>query len=329
MMRRSSTLLAGVAALTLSLGACAGGGASTGGSATTGGPTTSATGTPSDGGGSGGGEVVVGSAGFTESQLLAEMYALLLDDAGYDARVQTVQNRELYEPALETGEIDVVPDYLATMAEFLNVKVNGEAAETIATADAEQTAEALRGIAEPLGLTVLSPAEAKNSNAFAVSRSFAEEHDLQTLSDLGEAGIAVRLAATEECPTRTFCQIALEEDYGIEISGLDPLGFSSTQTKQAVRTGKAQLGLVGTTDGTLDAFDLVILADDKNVQLADNLVPVVGPDYADDETLASVLDELAAALTTEDLAALNAAVDQERRKVGDVAREWLEEQGLL
>ncbi|MGH8893661.1 MAG: glycine betaine ABC transporter substrate-binding protein, partial [Actinomycetes bacterium] len=121
----------------------------------------------------------------------------------------------------------------------------------------------------------------------------------------------------------------LEENYGIKVTENLPLGFGSAQTKEAVTSGKAQLGLTGTTDATIGDLGLVIIEDDQGLQLADNLVPVVGEKYADDADLAEALNSLAPVLTTEALTALNKKVDGERQKSADVAREYLESEGLL
>ncbi len=275
------------------------------------------------------GELVVGSAGFTEINIMAEMYAALLQDAGYDATVQTVQNRELYEPALESGDIDVVPDYAATMTEFLNRKVNGPDAAVVATSDVETTVAALQELAEPLGLTALEPAQAVDQNAFVVSQDFATQNNLKTLSDLGASGLTVSLAAGEECATRPFCQLGLEQTYGIKISRIDPLGVATVPTKQSVQEGRNQLGLALTTDGTLEDFGLVVLEDDKGLQLADNLIPIVNTEQAGAEDIATALNQLADVLTTEDLAAMNKRVDSDREREADVAQSYLEEKGLL
>ncbi|MER7973342.1 glycine betaine ABC transporter substrate-binding protein, partial [Streptomyces sp. NPDC096080] len=101
--------------------------------------------------------LVVGSAGFTESDLLAQMYAQLLDHAGYKTSLLTVANRELYEPALESGQIDVVPEYAATFADWLNAKANGPDAPPVGSPDLAATMTALRRLAAPRGLTVLPP----------------------------------------------------------------------------------------------------------------------------------------------------------------------------
>jgi len=275
------------------------------------------------------GSITVGGPNFTEALVMTQMYRLLLEDAGYDVTVQTVDNREVYEPALVSGEIDVVPEYLATMTEFLNREVNGADAPQVASSDPQQTLEQLTALGAEVGVVPLEPAQAANQNAFVVSQTFATDNNLATLSDLAALGQPVVLAATEECPQRPFCQLGLEQVYGLTISKVEPLGFGTPQTKQAVADGTATLGLTGTTDGTLEQFGLVALADDKKLQLADNLVPVVNADVADDEALVDALDALAPVLTTQDLAALNAQVDEQREKPEDVARAYLQEKGLL
>lgn len=275
------------------------------------------------------GALTVGGASFTESVIMIEIYRALLEDAGYDVTVQTVDNREIYEPALESGEIDVVPDYLATLTEFLNRAVNGPDAEPVASSDPQATLDELTRLGAEVGIVPLEPAQAANQNAFVVTEAFADENGLTTLSDLGALGEPVVLAATEECPERPFCQIGLEDVYGITVERVEPLGFGSPQTKQAVADGTADLGLTGTTDGTLGQFGLVLLEDDQGLQLAENLVPVVNAEAAEDERLAAALAPLADVLTTEDLAALNLAVDDERQLPADVATEYLQEKGLI
>ncbi|MFD6040282.1 ABC transporter substrate-binding protein [Streptomyces koyangensis] len=273
--------------------------------------------------------LTVGSAGFTESDLLAQMYALLLRRAGYETELITVANRELYEPALESGRVDVVPEYAATFADWLNAKENGPDAEPVGSPDLATTMKALRRLATPRGLTVLDPGKAVDQNAFAVTREFAAEHSLRTLSDLGASGLPVRLAAGDECVSRPYCQPGLEKTYGIDVTALDPKGVGTTQAKRAVQSGQDQLVLTTTTDATLDAFGLVLLEDDKKLQNADAVVPVVNRARAGSERVARALDALAPVLTTADLAGLNRQVDSWRRLPEDVARAYLEEKRLL
>ncbi|MGW5423737.1 ABC transporter substrate-binding protein [Streptomyces sp. NPDC003943] len=314
----------GLAALTVSLTACGGDSlekSKDGGSAAAG-----------DGGGGSKGAVVVGAAAFTESKVLAELYAQVLDDAGYDASVTTVKNRELYEPSLEKGEIDVVPEYAATLAEFLNAKVNGPKApegKPVASGDPAATTEALKKLAEPRGLKVLAVGGAVDQNAFAVSREFAEKNKLSTLSDLGRAKLKVKIAAGDECEIRPFCAPGLKKTYGIDVSGVDPKGVGTPQAKQAVKDGVDQLVLTTTTDATVDSFGLVFLTDDKKLQNADNVLPVVNAKDAGSPQIAAALDKITKVLTTADLAELNRKVDAERAKPEDVAKSYLESKGLL
>jgi osmoprotectant transport system substrate-binding protein len=273
--------------------------------------------------------LTIGSAGFTESDLLAQMYALLLNQAGYKTSLLTVANRELYEPALESGQIDVVPEYAATFADWLNAKTNGADATPVGSPDLDATMTALRRLAAPRGLTVLDPGRAVDQNAFAVSASYAREHQLKTLSDLGASGLKVRLAAGDECVQRPYCEPGLKKTYGIDITGVDPKGVGTTQAKRAVQSGQDQMVLTTTTDATLTDFGLVLLADDKHLQNADYVVPVVNRSRAGSDGVTKALGKLNSVLTTADLASMNQQVDSWRRLAKDVARTYLEDKGLL
>ncbi|MGC5345839.1 ABC transporter substrate-binding protein [Streptomyces sp. DT24] len=278
------------------------------------------------------GTLVVGAASFTESKVLAELYAQTLDDAGFSTSITTVKNRELYEPSLEKGEIDIVPEYAATIAEFLNAKVNGpKAAEEkpVASGDATATVTALRKLAEPRGLKVLDPGLAADQNAFAVTKEFAEKNNLKTLSDLGRSKLKVKIAAGDECEVRPFCAPGLKKTYGIDVTGIDPKGVGTPQSKQAVKDGKDQLVLTTTTDAVLDSYGLVFLEDDKKLQNADNVTPVLNAKDAGAPAITSALVKLTKILTTEDLAELNRKVDAERAKPADAAEEYLKAKGVI
>ncbi|MEU5445312.1 ABC transporter substrate-binding protein [Streptomyces griseofuscus] len=273
--------------------------------------------------------LTIGSAGFTESDLLAQMYAQLLNRAGYKTSILTVSNRELYEPALESGQIDVVPEFAATFADWLNAKVHGTDAKPVGSPDLDTTMDALRALAAPRGLTVLPPGRAVDQNAFAVSADYAREHRLKTLSDLGASGLKVRLAAGDECVQRPYCAPGLRQEYGIDVTGVDPKGVGTTQAKRAVQQGRDQMVLTTTTDATLDQFGLVLLADDRHLQNADYVVPVVNRARAGGAGVTKALGRLNDVLTTSDLADLNEQVDNWRRLPADVARAYLRDKGLL
>lgn len=273
--------------------------------------------------------LTVGSAGFTESDLLAQLYALLLEDAGYSADIISVTNREIYEPALENGQIDVVAEYAATFADWLNAKANGADAPPVGSPDLATTMRELRSLAAPRGLTVLDPGRAVDQNAFAVTAAYAKEHGLGTLSDVGAAKLPVRLAAGDECVQRPYCAPGLRETYGIDVVAVDPKGVGTTQAKQAVQSGQDQMVLTTTTDATLEQFGLVLLEDDKKLQNADYVVPVVNRARAGSAGVRDALGRLNTVLTTADLASMNEQVDSWRRLPEDVARTYLEARKLL
>ncbi|WP_066929534.1 ABC transporter substrate-binding protein [Streptomyces sp. NBRC 110611] len=274
-------------------------------------------------------DLAIGSAGFTESELLAQMYAALLAHAGYRTRVLTVGNRELYEPALEAGQIDVVPEYAATFADWLNAKDKGSTTAPVASSDLGATMAVLRRLAAARGLTVLPAGRAVDQNAFAVSAAYARKHQLKTLSDVGRAKLPVRLAAGDECVQRPFCAPGLRKTYGINITAIDPKGIGTIPAKQAVQRGQDQMMVTTSTDATLDQFGLVLLADDKKLQNADYVIPVVNRGRAGSVRVAAALNRLNKVLTTADLAHLNEQVDSWRRLPADVARNYLVSKRLL
>ncbi|MBB5872475.1 osmoprotectant transport system substrate-binding protein [Allocatelliglobosispora scoriae] len=201
----------------------------------------------------GSGAVKIGAANFSESQTLAELYKIALTAAGFKATVQTAGNRELYEAALERGELTVFPEYAATITEFLNQKANGKTAAPKASGDIDATITALKELGGKVGLTVGTPSAAADQNAFAVTKAFAEKNGVKTLSDFAAkcSGKASILAGPAECPQRPFCQLGLKDKYGIEFGSFQQADAGGPQTKTALTTGAAALGLVFSSDGGL------------------------------------------------------------------------------
>jgi len=279
---------------------------------------------------SGGGEVVIAHQAYTEMEIMAEIYAGVLEDAGYSPTLQPVDTRDLYVPPLSKGNVDLVPDYASSMTEFLNRDTNGEDADPVASPDVEETVSQLEQLGAEYGVEPLEPAEAEDANAYAVTQEFSEENSVLTLTDLGGLGEPVALAAAPDCPERPDCQLGLKSVYGIEVSNFEPLGFGTVQTKDALESGEVDLGQVGTSDGSLESLGLVVLEDDMDWQNAENLTPVVNSDFlAENPDVADSLNELSGVLTTEDLMSLNAQVDVERMLAADVAATYLEDKGLV
>jgi osmoprotectant transport system substrate-binding protein len=200
-----------------------------------------------------GGTVVIGAADFPESQTLAELYKVVLTAAGFTASTQTVGNRELYEPALEKGQIQVVPEYAATMAEFLNGKINGPSASPAASSDLNTTVTALKSVGEKKGLTFGDPAKAADQNAFAVTKATADKYSLKTLSDFASkcSGKASTLGGPAECPQRPFCEKGLESKYAITFGEFKTLDGGGNLTKTALTGGQITMGLVFSSDAAL------------------------------------------------------------------------------
>jgi osmoprotectant transport system substrate-binding protein len=205
-----------------------------------------------DGLSGGSGKVTVAHANFSENATLANIYAEVLKAAGFDASVRQLSNREVIEPALEKGDVDVVPEYVGTLTEFINKAENGADAEPIASSDLDATVEGLRGLGEKVGLVFGEPSAAQDQNAFAVTTAFADEHGVETLSDLADTcGSGIVLGGPPECPERPFCQPGLEDTYGLTIDDFSALDAGGPLTKTALQQGKISLGLVFSSDAAL------------------------------------------------------------------------------
>jgi osmoprotectant transport system substrate-binding protein len=203
----------------------------------------------------GSGKVVIGYANFPESQILAELYKIALAAAGFQATTQAVNNREIYEPALEKGEINVFPEYAATLTEFLNKKANGENPPPKASGDINATVTALKDLGGKYNLTFGKPSAAADQNAFAVTKAAANKYAVHTLSEFATkcSGKATVLAGPPECPTRAFCQVGLQNTYKLTVGSFLQADAGGAQTKTALKTGTATIGLVFSSDAALSA----------------------------------------------------------------------------
>jgi osmoprotectant transport system substrate-binding protein len=200
-----------------------------------------------------GGKVTVGAANFTENELLANLYVIALKAAGYDASTTTVGNRQLYEPQLERGEIQVVPEYVGTLTEFINKKINGANAAVKASSDLDATVSVLKDLGGQVGLAFGQPSQAADQNAFAVTKAFADKYQVKTLTEFAAkcSGSATVLGGPPECPTNVFCQQGLEGTYGLKVGSFKSLDVAGPVTKNALKEGTVSIGLVLSSDGSL------------------------------------------------------------------------------
>ena len=270
--------------------------------------------------------VVIGSAPFSESVIVANMYAGALQADGYQVTVRKgLGQREIYLPALQKGGadngIDLVPEYVGTLLEFVN-KNAGEASGNL-----EDSVTKLRTRLDAMGLTALTPSPAADQNAFAVTKATADRLRLKKLSDLAPHAANLTLGGGPECPTRPFCQPGLEKTYGLKFKTFRALDSGGPKTMEALASGDIDVGLVFSSDGAVQARNLVVLEDDKKLQTVDNIVPAIRKDILDDG-MRKVLDKVSAALTTDDLIGLNKRADVDKADPENLAREWLQQHGF-
>jgi osmoprotectant transport system substrate-binding protein len=269
--------------------------------------------------------VVIGSFNFPESELLGELYGQALEAKGVKVDYKaSLGNREVVEPALENGEIGFVAEYAATVLEF----VNGSKGE--ATSDPAATVAKLKTALEAKKLTALEPSPAQDQNGFVVTKATADKYKLTKISDLAPVAKDLVLGGPPECATRPFCAKGLTDTYGItfkEVKSLDPGG---PLTVQALDAGQIDVGLLFTTDNTIVDKGWVLLDDDKHLQLADNVVPVLAQSLVDayGATLTDTANAVSAKLTTADLTKMNSDVAG-GKEAKDVAGAYLKEKGLV
>src|SRR5690349_8447009 len=178
-----------------------------------------------------GGKVVIVGQKFPEADIMAELYKGLLDHAGFKASIKALGGRDLYLDPLQKGDVQISTDYLSSMTEALNRKANGDNAKVVASHDAAATLLELNTLANKYGMTPLKPAQAQDANAFAVTKQFATDNKLKTLSDLAALGKSIKLGAAPDCDKRPDCKIGLEKTYGLDISAVVPTGFGTDETK--------------------------------------------------------------------------------------------------
>ena len=263
------------------------------------------------------GTIVVGVSGaFTGNQIVAEMYAQVLEHAGYTVERQLdLRSREVSQNALESGQIDLKPEYLSSLLRF--VDPNAEASN-----DPDDVVRRLRDLLEPRGLTVLSPSLAQDTNQFVANAQTAQRFDLTTMTSLARVANQLTLGAPPECPQRPYCLAGLKSTYGILFDDFEPLDVGGPQTVAALASDEVQIALLFSTDPTIEANGFVPLVDDLHLQNAENLTPVVRSDKLNEQVRRS-LDELSARLTSDDLRMLVGKVAIDGEDIASVAREFL------
>ncbi|HEX7247667.1 MAG TPA: ABC transporter substrate-binding protein [Actinomycetota bacterium] len=271
----------------------------------------------------GGRAIVVGVSGaFTENQLVAEMYAQVLEHAGYEVeREFDLRSREVSQSALESGQIDLKPEYISSLLLFLDA--NGQPSNDPADV-AGQVGERL----EPKGITVLTPSPAQDTNQFVANAKTAEAFDLTTLSSLAPVADQLTIGAPPECPLRPFCLPGLRDTYGILFDDFEPLDAGGPQTVAALKADEVQIGLMFSTDPSIEANGFIALVDDKYLQDAENITPVIRTEKLNDE-VRRLLDAMSARLSSDTVTELVGEVVIDGQAVPAVAKAFLAANGPL
>jgi osmoprotectant transport system substrate-binding protein len=266
--------------------------------------------------------VTVGSTNFSEQLILAQMYAAVLEKAGVDVTVRpNLGNREVVFPALEKGEIDLLPEYNGSVLSFLNP----DATETTT----EEVNTALTPLLDGKGLVALQTSPAEDKDGWAVTKETADKYGLAKLSDLkGKAGQLV-VGGPPELKTRPAGLPGLKKVYGIEdFKEFKSLDAGGPLTTSALNKGDIDVGRVFTTQGAIAANNWVLLEEDKPLEPAQNIVPIGRKDAMTDQ-VKQALNGISAKITTEALTELNKQVDIDKADPEKVANDWLTQQGLL
>ncbi|MET9534599.1 MULTISPECIES: ABC transporter substrate-binding protein [unclassified Streptomyces] len=270
--------------------------------------------------GSSSGGLVIGTANFTENQILGYLYAGALKAAGIKSTVKpNLGSREIIVPALKGGDIDLLPEYQGSLLLYLNKK----ATETEAGAMQNALAAVL-----PASLEVLPYAAAEDRDSFAVTRETADKYGLKSLADLKKVNGKLVFGAAAEMQKRVVGVVGLKDQYGVEFKEFKALDSSGPLVKGALKKGDVDVANVFTTDVDVAANHWVVLEDPKHLVPAQHIVPLIAARKADGK-VRKALALLGNALTTEELTKLNRLVDKDKKDPDRVADAWLKQHKVL
>lgn len=275
-------------------------------------------GEPADSGeSSGGGDaIVVGSQAYYSNEIVAEIYAQALEAADFTVDRQfSIGQRDAYMPDVESGEINVFPEYTGSLLEYLSD-------DKVTVTSPDDVFAALQDVL-PDSLTALDYAEASDQDTYTVLQSFADEYGITSIADLSKAPSPVTIGAAPEFEERPYNPAAAKEVYGVDLQ------FSATgpTTLESLLAGEIQVADIYTADPAFETEDIVALEDPENLIISSNVVPIVSSDIADE--VSDVLNAVSAKLTAEELVSLNVLSTVDQQSSADIAKKWLADQGLV
>lgn len=277
-------------------------------------------GSASGGGGSSKGGVTIGTANFTENQVLGYLYAAVLQQAGVKVKVRpNLGTREIVIPALRSGDIDLLPEYQGALLNYLAPKDDSAEPGTMQNA---------LTLAMPSGLQVLPYGQAADSDCFVVTRQTARKYGLTTLADLAKQNGKLVIGAAPEVKKRRVGAIGLKDVYGVEFKEFKSLDSDGPLVKGALKKGDVDVANLFTTDTDIAANDWVVLTDPKNLIPSQHIVPLIADRKADDK-VRKALARLGNVLTTAQLTQLNSQVDNDKKDPEDVANAYAKQHGLV
>jgi osmoprotectant transport system substrate-binding protein len=269
--------------------------------------------------------VVVASFNFSESVLLADIYGQALEQAGIPVRMELdLGPREQVLPAVHQGLVDVVPEYLGSLLEALVPDAQRRGAPA-----AEERARLVQAL-RPWKVSVLPEAPAEDQNGLVVTTALAKRYGLSTISQLAPVAPRLALGAPAECPDRPFCLLGLRSVYGLRFARFQPFDEES-QRITALEEQVVDVAVLDTTDGELATGNFVVLADDRHLQPADNIAPIVADRAISDygARLTGALDAVSAELSSSGLSFLDWRVDVAGKDPAAEAHGWLVREGLV
>lgn len=269
---------------------------------------------PSEGSSSGDDTIVIGSQAYYSNEIIAEIYAQALEGADIKVDRQfNIGQRDAYMPDVESGAIDLFPEYTGNLLEYLDKDATATSPDDVYAALKE---------ALPKGLTALDYAEASDQDTYTVLKSFAEENGLTSIGDLSKVTTPVTIGAAPEFEQRPYGPAAAKEVYGVD------LGFSATgpTTLESLLAGEIQVADIYSADPAFQTEDIVALEDPENIILASNVVPIVSSDVADE--ISDVINAVSKKLTAEELVGLNVQSTVDQKSAGDIAKKWLADNDL-
>jgi osmoprotectant transport system substrate-binding protein len=263
--------------------------------------------------------IVVGSQQYYSNEIIAELYAQVLEKDGFQVKRNfNIGQREVYIPQLEKGAIDVMPEYGGNLLQYFDKK---------STAKSESEIAAGLKSALPKGLRALDAAEATDQDSYTVTKKFSEENDVTSLADLSKVKGTLTVGGNSENQTRPYGPKGLKSVYGVTVQSKAIEDSGGALTVKALKDGTVQLADIYTADPSIKANDFVVLKDPKNLIVPQNVTPVVS-DKVDDKAAADI-DKVSKVLTTEALIELNTKSTVDKEKASTIAKDFLTDEGLL